>query len=170
MGMPKKIKAWQLFVDGKAYPSMVSGVKLPKLSRKFEEYQADIMNGPIEIDLGNEKMQAEFTYEEFLEDVLNQWGICNHVGVNFELRASEEGDDCQGEAVTVLMAGRYREIDMGDLEKAKSPKMKGGISLSRFAYYRSGRELVYIDHQMGIERSGGVDRTKKRRVAIGLEY
>lgn len=168
--LPHKIKAFQLFIDGNGYPGMVSGVSLPKLSRKFEEYRADIMNGPVEIDLGNEKMQSGFTFEEYHADLLAKWGVCNHAGVKFDLKASEETDNCLGAGVRIVMWGRYREYDFGDLEPGKGNKLKAQISLSHFEYWRDGVELVYIDHESGVERARGVDRTKERRARIGLDY
>ena len=58
MAMPKKVKAFQLFNEGIGKAGMVKNVTLPKLSRKFEEYRADIMDGPIEIDHSGKRRKA----------------------------------------------------------------------------------------------------------------
>ena len=170
MAMPKKVKAFQLFNEGIGKAGMVKNVTLPKLSRKFEEYRADIMDGPIEIDLGGEKLESSFTLEEFDEQILRQWGICNHAGVRLRLMASAESDSCGFDDLQVVMHGRWREIDQGDLEGGKSAEMKVQIAISHYEYLKNGVELVYIDRESGVERVGGTDRTAQRRKAIGLEY
>ncbi len=169
MGMPKKIKAWQLFIAGVPYPGTVSKVQLPKLGRKFEEYRADVMAGPVEIDLGSDKLQASFTLEEYLPAVLDDWGVCNHKAVKLELKASAESDDCQVDPVRAVMWGRWRELDPGEWESGKSSQSRVEISLSHYEYHHNG-EKVFIDMEMGVERSGGVDRTAARRAAIGMGY
>ena len=170
MAMPKKVKAFQLFNDGVGKAGMVKNVTLPKLARKFEEYRADIMDGPIEIDLGGEKLEANFTLEEFDEQILKQWGICNHGGVRLRLMASAESDDCSFDELQVVMHGRWREVDQGDLEGGKSTEMKVQIAISHYEYIKNGAELVFIDRESGVERVGGIDRTAERRKAVGLEY
>ena len=170
MAMPKKVKAFQLFNEGVGKAGMVKNVTLPKLTRKFEEYRADIMDGPIEIDLGGEKLEASFTLEEFDEQILRQWGICNHAGVRLMLMASAEYDDCGFDELRIVMHGRWREVDQGDIEPGKSSEMKVQIAMSHYEYIKNDVELVFIDRASGKEVVGGVDRTAQRRKAIGLLY
>lgn len=52
MGMPRKLKGFNLFQDGKNFRGQVKEVQLPKLTRKMEDYQGGGMGGPIQIDYG----------------------------------------------------------------------------------------------------------------------
>ncbi|HYG06274.1 MAG TPA: phage major tail tube protein, partial [Stenotrophomonas sp.] len=55
MALPKKLKFFNVFGDGISWLGQAIEVKLPVLSRKMEEYRAGGMNGPIDLDFGNEK-------------------------------------------------------------------------------------------------------------------
>jgi len=45
MGLPRKLKNFNLFQNGVSFMGMVPEVTLPKLSRKMEEYRAGGMSG-----------------------------------------------------------------------------------------------------------------------------
>lgn len=170
MAMPKKIKKFNLFNDGETKLGLVPKVKLPKLARKFEEYRADIMDGPIEIDLGGEKLEASFTLAEFDEQILTQYGVCDHAAVKVRLMASADADDCGHDEVQVVMWGRWREIDLGELEAGGDSQMEVHMAITHYEYIKNDKPLVFIDRESGIEIVGGVDRTARQRKAIGLEY
>ena len=61
MGMPKKLKDFNLFDNGNSYRGQVTEITLPKLSRKMEEYRAGGMTGPVSVDFGNEAITLEWT-------------------------------------------------------------------------------------------------------------
>ena len=170
MGLPKKVKAWNLFVNGQCYPGTVSGVKLPKLTRKFEEFRADIMTAPVELDYGHEKLQAGFTLDEYREDIIATWAECDRRGLHFDLRMSEESDDCSLSPIRIVMLGRHHELDFGDLELGKGNKLKIQLSVARFEYYRNGKEKLVLDPEFGIERVNGKDKRKTRRKNLGLGF
>ena len=90
--------------------------------------------------------------------------------VRLRLMASAESDDCSFDELQVVMHGRWREVDQGDLEGGKSTEMKVQIAISHYEYIKNGAELVFIDRESGVERVGGIDRTAERRKAVGLEY
>ena len=47
MGMPHKLKQFNVFQNGVLFMGMVPEITLPKLSRKMEEYRAGGMSGPV---------------------------------------------------------------------------------------------------------------------------
>ncbi|GHT98386.1 hypothetical protein FACS1894126_3800 [Alphaproteobacteria bacterium] len=59
--LPKILKNFNVFVDGRGYAGRVEEVSLPKLSLKTDEFLAGGMDAPIEIDLGMEKLEADLT-------------------------------------------------------------------------------------------------------------
>lgn len=60
MALPSKLKNLNLFNDGLSYIGLVTEFKLPTLTRKMEEYRAGGMVGPVDVDLGQEKIEAEW--------------------------------------------------------------------------------------------------------------
>ncbi len=73
--LPKTLKNFNLFIEGESYAGRIEELTLPKLSRKMEKYRGGGLNGDIEIDLGMEKLEMEFTLREYSREVLNQWGV-----------------------------------------------------------------------------------------------
>ncbi len=61
MALPRKLKNMNLFNDGINYAGQVVEITLPKLSRKMEEYRGGGMNGPVQIDLGQEALELQWT-------------------------------------------------------------------------------------------------------------
>ena len=59
--IPRKLKHFNLFVDGRGYAGKIEELTLPKVTIKAEEFRAGGMDAPMEIDLGMEKLEAEFT-------------------------------------------------------------------------------------------------------------
>ena len=46
MGMPRKLKGFNLFQNGENFVGQVTEVTLPKLTRKMEDWQGGGMSGP----------------------------------------------------------------------------------------------------------------------------
>ena len=69
MALPRVLKAFAAFVDGTNYMGEVPEVTLPTLSRKMEEYRAGGMQGPVDLDFGQEKMEAELKGAGWLKDL-----------------------------------------------------------------------------------------------------
>ncbi|WP_410541965.1 phage major tail tube protein [Wolbachia endosymbiont (group A) of Portevinia maculata] len=63
--LPKILKNFNVFVDGRGYAGKIDEITLPKLTIKTEEYRAGGMDIPINIDMGMEKLEADFTFAEY---------------------------------------------------------------------------------------------------------
>jgi P2 family phage contractile tail tube protein len=74
MGLPRKLKDLMLFNAGEAYVGQVGSFTLPKLTRKMEEWRGGGMDTPFEIDMGGEKLEAEWTCGGPIVEVLRQSG------------------------------------------------------------------------------------------------
>ena len=77
--IPKILKNFNLFVDGRGYAGRVEELTLPKLSIKTEEIKNGGMDIPIEVDMGMEKLECEFTLSEYDEEIIKLFGL--RVGV-----------------------------------------------------------------------------------------
>ena len=63
--LPKILKNFNLFVDGRGYAGRVDEITLPKLTIKTEEFQGAGMSAPVEIDLGMEKLEMDMRFSEY---------------------------------------------------------------------------------------------------------
>ena len=59
--LPTNLKNFNLYADGESLMGVAEEITLPKLTRKMEEFEAAGMAGPVDIDMGNEKMELEWT-------------------------------------------------------------------------------------------------------------
>lgn len=73
--LPKILKNFNVFVDGRGYAGKIDEVTLPKLTIKTEEYRAGGMDIPINIDMGMEKLEAEFTFSEYDSELFRLFGL-----------------------------------------------------------------------------------------------
>lgn len=168
--LPKSLKNFNAFIDGEGYAGRVDEFVLPKLARKMEELRAGGMNAPIDIDMGMEKLEAEFTLHEVSRAILNQFGLWDVSGVGMRFRGAYQADDssCTTDAVEVVMRGRFKEIDMGTAKTGDDTKMKVNGSLTYFKYIVNDEVVIEIDVLNMIEMVNGEDRLKKQRDALGL--
>lgn len=168
--IPRVLKNFNLIVDGRGYAGKIAELVLPKLTRKMEEYRGGGMNAPIEIDMGMEKLECEFSLKEYSEDVLKLFGLVDHAGVALRAKGALEADDASGTVtpVEVTMRGRWREIDGGTWKPGEESAMKVAVALSYYKYVSDGATLIEIDVANMTEVIDGTDRMAQIREAIGV--
>lgn len=169
MGMPKKLKAFNLFDNGNSYHGEVEEITLPKLSRKMEEYRAGGMTGPISVDFGNEAITLEWTAGGIILEALLQYGARSHNATQLRFAGAYEDDDNGTvSAVEIVVRGRHKEIDMGNAKAAEDTKQKYTTACSYYKLTIDNRTIYEFDFINGVEKIGGEDRNANIRRAIGL--
>lgn len=170
MKLPEKLKGFNLFVEGQGYAGRVEEMTLPKLTRKMEEFRAGGMDSPVEIDMGGEKLEAEYTLAEYSPDVIKMFGLTDVAGVPARFKGAVRRDDGSDEeiAVEILLRGRHREIDMGNWKAGDVNTMKMSIAVSYYKLMHNGETLVEIDVPNLVYNVGGQDVLKSRRQALAI--
>ncbi len=169
--LPNTIKNFNVFIDGESYLGKAEQVTLPKLTKKMEEYRGGGMNAPVEIDMGSEKMEATFVLREFSREVLLNYSIVDNAGVSLRFKAAAERDDVAEDfdAIEIVIRGRWREIDMGDLKSGDNSTMTVAVAVSYYKYIVNDEDLIEIDSVNMIEKIGGNDRLEKQREALDIK-
>jgi len=169
MAMPRKLKNYNVFHDGVSYVGECEEFTLPKLTRKLEEYRAGGMNGPVDIDLGNEKMEVEAAYGGLMREVFKAWGITTVDGVLLRFAGAYQRDSEEGvDSVEIVIRGRHTELDMGGAKVGDNSQFKVKSSISYYKLTVNGEVWCEIDHLNFIEVVFGVDRLAGQRRAMGL--
>jgi P2 family phage contractile tail tube protein len=169
MGLPAKLKDFNIFNDGNSYMGKVTEVTLPKLTRKVEEYIAAGMSGPISIDLHQEAIALEWTAGGLIVDAIRQWAAGTHNAVQLRFTgAYQSDDDPAATTVEIVLRGRHTELDMGTAKKGGDTEQKYKTACSYYKLTVAGEELIEFDFLAGIEKIGGVDRRASIMKAIGL--
>jgi len=169
MAMPRKLKNFNVFHNGESFVGECEEMTLPKLTRKLEEYRAGGMNGPVDIDLGAEKMELEATYGGIMRAIFKEWGITSISGVLLRFAGAFQRDaDSDTDSVEVIVRGRHTELDMGNAKAGDNSQFKVKTSISYYKLSVNGEVWCEIDHENFIEVIFGVDRLAGQRRAMGL--
>jgi len=169
MGMPSKLKLFNLFSDGISYMGEVPEVTLPKLSRKMEEYRAGSMSGPVSVDLGNEAISIEWTAGGIIVDALKKYGAKKHNSVQLRFAGGYQNDDTGVvDAVEVVVRGRYKEVDMGSAKAGDDTNQKYTMPCSYYKLTINNEVIYEFDFVAGVENIAGVSQNSDLLKAIGL--
>lgn len=169
MALPNSLKNFNAFNDGKSFMGIIEEIKLPKLSRKMDEFRGGGMDGPVEIDLGQEKLEIEQICGGFVVDAYRAYGMTKAAGTLIRFAGAYQRDDTGTvQAVEVVVRGRHKEIDPGDGKGGDRGKMTIKSALSYYKLTVDGEEIVEIDLLSFIFKVNGVDMMAKQRSAIGL--
>lgn len=169
MSLPAKLKAMNLFNEGRSYLGQVDEVVLPKLTAKMEEWRGAGMDAPVDIDLGMEKLSMEWTAGGWLPDALKQFGSLNVSGVGLRFTGAIQSDDNeQVKAVEVVVRGRHSEIDPGASKAGEDTAHKYTTSLSYYKLTIDGEVIHEIDVLNMVKNIGGKDLQADFRAALGV--
>ncbi len=168
MSMPSKLKNLNLFNDGESYLGQVTEFKLPTLTRKMEEYRAGGMLGPIDVDLGQEKIEAEWKCGGLMRQVLRQYGAVRHNAVQLRFAGAYQSEDSEAvDAVEIVLRGRHSEVDAGTGKVGDDTEFSVKTSVSYYKLSINGRTEIEIDMVGMVFIVDGVDLQAAQRRAIG---
>ena len=168
MALPSKLKNLNLFNDGLSYIGQVTEFKLPTLTRKMEEYRAGGMLGPIDVDLGQEKIEAEWKCGGLMLDVLRQYGAVSHNAVQLRFAGGYQREDSgEVDAVEIVIRGRHTEIDAGTGKVGDDTEFSVKTTASYYKLSINGHTEIEIDLVGMVFMVNGVDRQSALRRAIG---
>ena len=169
MALPNSLKNFNAFNDGVSFMGIIEEIKLPKLSRKFEEFRGGGMDGPVSIDLGQEKLEIEQICSGFVLDAYKSYGATKANGVLIRFNGAYQRDDTGDiQAVEVVVRGRHQEIDGGDGKVGDKGKTTIKSSLTYYKLTVDGQVVIEIDLLGFVFVVDGVDMLEKQRKAIGL--
>jgi P2 family phage contractile tail tube protein len=169
MGMPRKLKGFNLFHNGENFVGQVAEVTLPKLTRKMEDWQGGGMSGPIKVDFGQEAIQLEWTCGGFMKSVLAQYAITQHDGVQLRFSGGYQSEDSTSyDSIEVVVKGRHMEVDPGTAKAKEDTSFKVTTVASYYKLSINGDDIIELDFVNMIEKINGTDLLAALRTAIGL--
>ena len=166
--IPRVLKNFSLFVDGRGLAGTVSTLTLPTLTTKMEEYRGGGMDAPVEIDMGMEILEASFELFDYDENVLSLYGLADGAATQVTARGALRRDGEAAVAMVVNMTGVIKEMDPGDWQAGEQTTMTCSMALRYLKITIGGREVVEIDKVNMIRRVNGSDQLATIRTAIGV--
>ncbi|WP_372000884.1 phage major tail tube protein [Tistrella mobilis] len=166
--IPKILKNFNLFVDGRGYAGRVDEVQLPELSVQTEEHRAGGMDAPAAIDMGLDALTAQVTFAEHAADLYRLWGLSEGASVPWTFRGALVADDNTVTPMVAVMRGQITKLASGS---AKVGSKAGPQATLALRYYRldiDGTTVIEIDVANMVRRVGGQDRLQAVRTALGI--
>ena len=165
--IPRVLKNFSLFVDGRGLAGTIDTLTLPKLTLKREEFRGGGMDAPVELDMGMEKLEGSFVLAEYNPDMIALFGLAG-AGTQLTARGAMRRDGEDAVAVVVNMTGQVMEVDPGDWKSGDMSTGTFAFSLRYLKITIGGRVVVEIDKINMIRRIDGVDQLQSIRTAIGV--
>ncbi len=165
--IPKILKNFSLFVDGRGYAGLVEELTVPKLSLKMDDLYSGGMDAPIDLEMGMEKLECDFTLSEYNTDVINQFGLRDGAQVPLTLRGGID-DENGVTPVVITLRGAWKEADLGSWKAGEKAPLKVGVTLRYYKLEIGGSTLVEVDVPNMVRSINGVDQLADMRAAIGI--
>lgn len=169
MALPKKLKNFNLFGNGDNWQGQIASLSLPELARNMEEYRGGGMNAPVDLDMGMQKLEFQWTPAGLIPGLFDNFGTSQIDGDMLRFAGSYQRDDT-GETmpVEIVVRGRHSTIGMGDAEAGGNNTGTVTTTLSYYKLTIAGEEVIEIDVPNMVEKVRGVDRLEEHRRNIGL--
>jgi P2 family phage contractile tail tube protein len=168
MNIPRVLKRFNLFVDGRGLAGRISELQLPALTLLTTEWRGGGMDGAVDIDMGVEKMEANFTLPELDPNVIGLWGLSNGNAVQLTARGALQAEGGAVVPVTISMRGMMTSWEPGAWTPGEPGESGHTVNLRYYKYNHDGRDLIEIDVENGKRIINGVDQVAGIREAIGL--
>lgn len=162
------LKYLNLFVDGRGYAGKIEEYSPPDLTVATEDFRGGGMDGPIDIDMGLEKMVTSFVLTSYDADVLALWGVKTKAGVQLSAKGSLESLDGATTRVVHQMRGKITGAARGTWGAGAKPSLTLTVSLTYYKETHGDRVLWEIDPINMVRVIDGVDQLAEHRKNIGL--
>ncbi len=188
--LPKVLKNFNLFIDGRGYAGRIEEVALPKLVHRTEEYRLGGLDTPVQVDMGMEKLECDLTLSEYDADVIKLFGIEDEsllptvlrgIGLDAVINAltgfvprgqipltmrgglSDEAND-RVVPVVVYVEGSIIELDLGQWRAGENAALKARLALRFYRLTVDGENLIEIDVDNRVRKVDGIDQISTSRV------
>ena len=166
--LPKILRNFNAFVDGRGFAGRIEEIHLPKLALKTEEFKAGGMDMPVQIDLGMEKLEAELTFAEYDSELFRLFGIIGNAGIAFTLRGCMQATSDNTQPIVINLRGIIKELDAGTWKASEKTSLKCTVAAEYYKLTIDNRELIEIDAKNLVRKINGVDQLASLRNAIGM--
>ncbi len=168
MGLPRKLKRFNVYGDGESFLGQCVEVKLPVLKRLLEGYRGAGMTGEAKVDMGQDEIEIEHKYGGFMRPIFRQYAAPRHDAAMLRFVGAYQREDEEGtQAVEVVIRGRHAEVDPGTAKQGDDTEFAVKTTCTYYKLIVDGAVVVELDIVNGIEIVEGVDRTAEARAIVG---
>ena len=160
-------KQYKLVQKINALEADISKLSDEELKNKTEEFRGGGMDAPIDIDLGMEKMECQFTLVDFDAELMKLFGLVDGNAVQVTLR----GALCDDNSVTpmvISLRGMYKELDFGKFKAGDKGTLSASVSCRYYKLNINNSDVIEIDVDNMIRKINGTDVMSEIRDALGI--
>ena len=161
-------KNLNLFVDGKGYAGQIEDFNPPKLNLTTEEFRGGGMHAPIEITMGMEKLETDFSLISYDRDLLQLFGVVEGASVPLIAKEALESFDGTVTGVVHTMRGKIKGIDPGTSKAGERTTLKISLALSYYQLQHGDKIAQEIDVENMIHTLNGADMLSGIRGVLGI--
>ena len=162
------LRNFVVWVDGAGKMGDGDMAKLPDLSLVLEDYRGGGMDIAIEVDLGMEKLEAEFSLTAFDPQVITLFGLSPGTRKAFTMRGHVAGEDGVTFGVAAYIRGRIKKIVHDNWEPGGKAKLTTSLAVDYYKLKHGDRTLVEIDPFNYVRSINGVDQLAAARADLGF--
>lgn len=164
--LPRTLKNFTAYIDGRGFIGRVETVKLPDLNIKSDEFRAGGMDAPIDLDMGMEKLDCQITLAEYDASVIKLWGLFTaETPIVLRGAVQRQGEDAV--PVVIRLQGGVKSLNRGDWQSGQNSTLQISVNCNRYIETLADEEVVNIDILNNVRIVGGVDKLASIRAALG---
>ena len=169
MGLPAKLKNYNLFADGDSWLGETSEVALPKIAKKVEAWRGGGMLAEVDIEMGLDKLEMETKIGGLSVSAMRAFGAVGVAGSALRYVGAYQ-EDGAGVVSTAELAVRCQhvELDPGNAKVGDNTEWSLKSTLSYLKWTVNGVVEIEIDVLNCVMVIDGVDRMAAIRAAMGL--
>lgn len=167
MGLPHKLKNFNVFGDGDNWIGKIPEVALPKIALKVEQYRGGGMLAEIDVPLGLEKMEMEIKLGGLILSALRSIGATTVDGSMLRFVGAYQ-EDVAGAilAAELVVRGLVVELDPGNAKVGDNTEWSRKMTISYLKWLANGRTEIEIDVINCVFMVDGVDKMAGIRAAL----
>jgi P2 family phage contractile tail tube protein len=165
--LPHKLKNFRVYADGDNYAGVAAELALPKIAISGDDYRGAGMLGPVQTDMGLDKLEQEETYGGIVPKIAAALGNPAADGTMTRFVGAYQADDTGAvKAAELVVRGRLMELDPGNAKAGGDTEWKVKRSLTYLKWIVDGAVLIEIDLIGMIFVVNGVDRMAEIRAVL----
>ncbi|NNC24251.1 phage major tail tube protein [Salinisphaera sp. USBA-960] len=169
MALPHKLKDFNLYGDSNSWQGQVKSLTTPELSRNVTSYRAGGMDAEVELDMGQQVIEFQWTIAGVLAEIYNEYGSPVHDATQRRFVGSYESDeDGTIKAVEIVVRGRDKTIGGADSSPGDDSDTQITTTCSYYKLTIDDETIIEIDGPGMVFNVRGEDRMADRRAALQL--
>lgn len=165
--LPRVLKNFTAYIDGRGYIGRVESCQLPELAVAGADFRGGGMDAAVELDMGMNKLDASIVLAEYDPEVIKLFGLFT-ADTPVVLRGAIQR---QGEAavpVVVRLQGGVKQLGRGQWQAGQNSQMTVAVNCNRYSEVIDGETVVDIDVLNMTRVIGGIDQLAEQRAALGV--